>query len=513
MKLKYKIYKGLALSASAVLLASCSGNYLETTPTQFLDENTVQENMQKDPTKVQAYVNGAYMNLYLGGDYQKSHDDFGLRAIQLATDLMCDDVAYHRNATWFRYDYALDFRKGDERRPSSSWNQLYAVIDNANTIIQMLKTTDGSAPTNTTAKIMLGEAYSLRAYSYFWLVNLWQHPYSVAADKPGVPLKTEEEYRQERVPVKDIYTQILADIEKGYTFLKGEGFHNSKVGLSEYAAAAIYANVLLFTGDNANAAAYAKIAAEAGTLNSATEMLSGFNSLSMPEVLWGYAVTNETTGYYASFFSHVDSYMVGYGGRVGFRKLIASELYDKINANDVRKGWFGYNAAYNAKVNVDFEYETTNNLLPYLQNKFRDAYVTGTGDTFTSDIIYFRSGEMYFVAAEAYYLAGDEANARTMLNTVMSTRISGYNFTGSGTALYDEICLQKRIETWMEGNRYLDVKRRNETIDRSLSTNHAINLSADDAVTFSARDRRMIYHIPNTELENNPAISSSDDNE
>lgn len=512
MNLKNIIFKGFAFCA-IVLTASCSDDYLEKAPTRYLEEEGVTATMQKTPEKVQAYVTGAYMNLYIGGDYRKSHDDFGLRAIKLATDLYCEDVAYNRDAHYFCYDYQLDNRLGNYRRVGSTWNQLYSVIDNANTIILMLKPANGGQPASKEAKIMLGEAYSLRAYCYFWLINLWQHPYSVAADKPGVPLKTEEVYRQERVPVKDIYAQILSDIERGYDYLKGEKYHNGKVGLSEYAAAAIYANILMFTGDYANAAKYAEAAAAGGSFNSESDMLAGFNSLNMPEVIWGYNVTTETTGYYASFFSHADSYMMGYGGKIGYRKLIASDLYDKIAENDIRKKWFGYNADYN-KLNVSYAYEEAANLTPYIQNKFRDTYITGTStEAFTSAIIYFRSGEMYFVAAEAYYLAGDETKARNMLNAVMATRIPGYSCTESGDALYREICLQKRIDTWMEGNRYLDAKRRDETIDRSTSTNHAVDLPKFKAVTYSSRDFRMIYHIPDSEMQNNPAITKNDDNE
>lgn len=509
MNYKYNILKGIAVS-SMVLAVSCSKDYLETSPTEFLDEDAVTESMQKDPSQVQAYVTGAYLNLYCGGDYWTNYDDFGLPAIKLATDLACEDVAYSRDAHFFCYDYQLDNRLGDYRRTASMWNQLYNVIDNANTIITMLKPAEDEEPSSD-AQTMLGEAYSLRAYCYFWLINLWQHPYSVAADSMGVPLKTEEVYRQERVSVREIYTQILSDIQTGYGYLEGKNFHNGKVGLSEYAAAAIYANVLMFTGDYENAAKYAKIAAESAPLNSESDMLSGFNSLSMSEVIWGYNVNSETTGYYASFFSHVDPYMIGYAG-IGFNKLIASDLYDKIADNDVRKKWFGYNEDYNILEN-EFAYENAYGMTQYVQNKYRDVYITGTGDPFTSAIIYFRSGEMYFVAAEAYYLAGNEQSAKDMLNTVMSTRIPGYSCNKSGDELYKEICLQKRIDTWLEGDRYLDAKRRGETIDRSTSTNHAADLSNYNAVTFSARDYRMIYRIPTTEIQNNPSISADDDNE
>lgn len=511
MNIKNIILKGFTVSA-VVLIASCSGDYLETSPDRYLEEDDVTETMQKDPSQVQAYVTGAHMNLYIGGNYQKSHDDFGLAGIKLATDCMTEDIAYHRDAHYFCYDYQLDNRMGNYRRPQSTWNQLYAVIDNANTIITMLKPAEGEEPATDLAKIMLGEAYSLRAYCYFWLINLWQHSYSTSKDKPGVPLKTETEYRQERVSVEEIYTQILSDIDKGYKYLEGKGFHNGKVGLSEYAAAAIYANILMFTENYTDAAKYAEAAVVGGAFNSENDMLSGFNSLSMPEVIWGYNVNSETTGYYASFFSHVDPYMTGYGGQVGFRKLIASDLYNQIAENDVRKKWFGVNQAYNT-LGVSYEYEENNGLTQYIPNKFRDALTTGTGDAYTSAIIYFRSGELCFVAAEAYYLSGNENKAKELLNKVMSTRIPDYSFTGSGNDLYNEICIQKRIDTWMEGNRYLDIKRRNETVDRSKSTNHAADLASFNAITYKADDYRMLYRIPDSEMQNNPAITAGDDNE
>lgn len=512
MNIKNTFYK-LSMISAAVLISSCGDDYLETSPTHVLEEEAVTETMQKDPSQVQAYVTGAYLNLYCGGDYWVSHDDFGLPAIKLATDLLCDDIAYNRDVHFFCYDYQLDNRMGNYRRTGSTWNQLYQVVDNANTIITMLKPAEGEAVADATAQTMLGEAYSLRAYAYFWLVNLWQHPYSAAKDKPGVPLKTDTEYIQKRVNVGEIYEQILADIDAGYNYLEGKGFHNSKIGLSEYAAAAIYANILLFVGDNTNAAKYAEIAAKSAPLNSEAEMLSGFNSLSMSEVIWGYNVNSETTGYYASFFSHVDSYMIGYGGKVGFRKLVASYLYDQIADEDIRKKWFGYNEEYNLH-NINYGYEENLGLTKYISNKFRYISMTNPPESpFTSALIYFRSGEMYFVAAEANYLAGNEAKAREMLNSVMATRIPGYNCSLSGSALYDEICIQKRIETFEEGNRYLDVKRRGETIDRSKSVNHAVDLNNFDAVTYSAHDYRMIYHIPNSEMENNPEITEDDDND
>ena len=51
-----------------------------------------------------------------------------------------------------------------------------------------------------------------------------------------------------RVPVSEVYEQILSDIDKGYNYLKGKGIAK-KDKLNEYAAAAIYANILSFVND------------------------------------------------------------------------------------------------------------------------------------------------------------------------------------------------------------------------------------------------------------------------
>lgn len=509
MKLKNILFKGMALG-TALLTVSCGSDYLDTDQGEFIGEDGVKETMENDPTRVQAYIIGMYSNLYSGGDYRQSHDDIGLPGIFLATDLMCEDMAYPRDANWFCYDYQMDNRQANYRRPGSTWNQLYNVIDNANTVIGMLKTEDGSAPDNKLNKGMLGEAYAMRAYAYFWLVNIFQQPLSEGANQLGVPLKTEDEYRPERVPVGEVYTQIKSDIDKGYKLLKGEGL-SDKNSISEFSAAGIYADVLMYTGEYAEAAKYAEIAASGTPLNTHDETLSGFNSIDMSEVLWGHSVNNETTMFYASFFSHIGSYQVGYGGKSGYRKLIASQLYDQIADNDVRKKWFGLNEEYAEIGGVDFSYEEDLGFTDFVETKFVDVSIFG-GGTLESDDIYMRSGTMCFVAAEAYYLANKPVEAKRMLEKVMATRIDGYTCDKSGQALYDEICLQKRIDTWGEGCRYLDAKRRNETIDRTLSTNHAADLAVMNALTYSARDYRMIYQIPLKELQNNDAIPSSQQN-
>ncbi|WP_289762886.1 RagB/SusD family nutrient uptake outer membrane protein [uncultured Duncaniella sp.] len=506
MKLHNITLKGLALGVLFVA-SSCSDDFLDTKPDGLIDADDVNATMQKDPSLVQSYLTGAYMNFYNGGEWRTSHDIYGIQGLRIALDMMTDDVTLPRNAQWFSFDYQLDNRMSSYRRTTATWRELYQVINDANTVIEFLKPADDSEPEGDVRK-MLGQAYALRALNYYYLINMWQQPYSVNPDAPGVPVKTESEYRPERVPVKEVYDQIISDITTAYSYLEGQNI-TDKSSISEYAAAFIYANVLMFTGDYAGAAEWAEKAIKGGRLNSNADMLSGFNSLDMPEVLWGYKVDTENTSYYGSFFSHVDTYMPGYGGQVGYRKLIASELYDQIADNDIRKKWFGYEEDYNL-LEVDFSYEQGNGWLPYLSNKFRDKYLTSLGaeGPFTSDVIYMRVAEMYYVAAEAYYLNNQPEKAQEVMTAIMSTRVPGYTCTSTGDALYKEICVNKRIDMFEEGSRLFDIKRRNESIDRALSENAPIaQLDYINAVKYKGQDDKMIYMIPDAEIQNNPEIT------
>ena len=226
--------------------------------------------------------------------------------------------------------------------------------------------------------------------------------------------------------------------------------------------------------------------------------LTGFNDINLSEVLWGADINSETNTFYASFMSNMDPFGPGYAGDLGNYKMIASDLYDKIADNDIRKKWFGIDVA---------ESNSHYNVRQYIQRKFVDVGSLGTGDTFCSDYIYLRTGEMYFVAAEALYRAGKTAEAKTMLETIMQTRVPGYTCDKSGDALLEEIEIQKRIEMWGEGRRLFDMKRRNEDLDRTHATNH----SATTPKSVPAGDKLFIYQIPDKELNANSAITEQND--
>lgn len=503
-----KLNKIVVLSALAglTLITSCSEDFLVTEPSGVSTEEVVNDVLLQDLNSFQDLLNGAYLELYAGYNNYASHDANGMMSYSLVMDLTCEDIAYTRDAHFFCYDYQLDNRAPNYRRPTYMWIQFYYTITAANDVIAVLKTVEDKTPE---IKSMLGQAYGIRAFCYYHLVNLYQHPYSKNPNAPGVPYYSEdpEEVDPSRTPVNKIYEYLVRDLQTAYDYLEGQELNTLQ--MNKNVVAVLMADVQLFLGDYAKAAQFAVAAQDGVSVCTAEDIMEGFEEWNgMAGILWANDVTDETSYMYASFQSHMVAYGVGYGGAVGYRKGISSDLYNKIADNDVRKAWFGLNDSYNTG-GVDFSYETTNNLEIYIQNKFRNA----SGEL-NGDYIHMRVEEAYFLAAEAYYLAGDEPSAKANLNAVMSQRIEGYNCTLTGQALYDEICIQKRIELWGEGRRLFDAKRRGETIDRTKSTNHAVDLVSFNAMEpYKAdEDYRMIWSIPLSEIDNNDYISDGDQN-
>lgn len=502
-----KKIKYIILAVLPLLMVGCSSSFLDTDINENASSDQISKEIARDPNKLKGFLSGNYKNVF-APEAQASHDDFGLKALQLAMDLMTDDIAY-KTSGFFVFDYDLDNRGSKYRRSNSTWQQFYAIINGANEIIKKVGMID-DIPANTDEEIanknvlvnMVAQSYVLRAYAYFWLINMYQQPYEWNKDKPGIPIYTETEIILSRAPVKDVYTQIIADIDYGYKLLEGKTASSpDKSQINEYSAAAIYAKVLEFVNDYPNQKTeivkYAKLAIAGGALmTSKDDLLSGFNSLDLSEVLWGSAIDKESNTFYASFMSHMDPYSPGYGGDLGNYKMVASELLSEIPDTDVRKDWFGISLPED---NPHYPYRK------YIQKKFVDVGSLGKGEVFASDYIYLRVAEMYFIAAEALYNDGKQEEARTMLEQVVKTRNPQYSTQGKD--LLDEIKTQKRIEMWGEGTRLLDMKRRGEGLNRTKSTNHNVSTKME----VPANDKLFIYRLPDKEVNANDELGELND--
>jgi len=112
-----------------------------------------------------------------------------------------------------------------------------------------------------------------------------------------------------------------------------------------------------------------------------------------------------------------------------------------------------------------------------------------------------RKTEMYLNRAEAYATPGspvfDEALALADLNTVRVARgLVAVALTG--TALYEEILQQRRLEFAFEGHRWFDLKR----LGRDVIKVGLFTGAADLQFT----DGRVLANIPQREVDGNPNL-------
>jgi hypothetical protein len=120
-----------------------------------------------------------------------------------------------------------------------------------------------------------------------------------------------------------------------------------------------------------------------------------------------------------------------------------------------------------------------------------------------------RSAEVLLNRAEAYYRSGNTSAALADLNLLKSNRYSAYtNVTLSGTALLDDILLERRLELAFEGDRFFDLKRRNAGVTRSGKGDKADGTgTAPVFLTLAPGDYKLNFPFPQSELNFNKKLT------
>ncbi len=473
-------------------LVSCKKSFLDRQPSSgTLTSAQVSQLAASSPQALlkleDASIRGIYAFMRQYATYGSSHDDFGQKAVDFGLDLMTEDLV-QTTFSWFGYDYIHDNRNANYRRPTMIWNFYYKIIYNTNLILDQIE----PGISDPALRAIRGQALALRAYAYHNLVKLFQKTYKGNESAKGVPIYTSIATLEAkpRASVSEVYTQIVTDINDAIAAL--QGFNRpTKELIDQKVAYAIQARVFLSMERWSDAETAAKNARQGYVLMSPAEYQSGFNNLNNGEWMWGSNIDAQSTTIYASFFSMIDNTTPGYAGALQAYILISKKLYDAIPATDIRKNLFNDPAKTLAP-----------NLPAYAQLKFRDP------GGFTGDYSFFRVSEMYLIEAEAQARQNNFTGAAQTLFQVVSKRNPAYTLsTNTGTALIDEILLQKRIELWGEGVTFYDIKRLNMGIDRTGS-NHVPSA----VLVIPAGDPRFTYQIPLRELQSNPNITEADQN-
>ncbi len=492
-------------------LSACSEDSLITEPTDSMSGAT----LMSDGIKALVPLNGIYRSMYTAGwsTTGNTHQCFGISAYNLMAEVMGDDMIMGASGSgWFWYDAVYDVKDLFTRttwRSYDLWKAYYTWIANANYILAAEETMGGATNDKNYA---IGQAYAIRAYSYFMLAQTFARTYKGHESEKCVPIYTEPTSTsttgQPRSTVAQTYEQILSDINKACDLLQGLPQQQS-AHMSYAVAQGIRARIALVMEDWATAEAAAEEAiAKSGKKIIKVADFIGLNDVTKANVMWGAQVISDQAGGFASLFAHMDT-VASYG--LGAPKMIQTSLYNKIAATDDRKAWFPELSPYSALVPSEWNGA-------HLQRKmyFSDP------SQWMGDYIWMRVEEMYLTAAEAECRQGKDGEAREHLMAVMSQRDATYTCNKSGKSLaaltnestgslLEEILLQRRIELWGEFGRMYDIKRLKQGFLRKAEDGWNSGALLTGRPTTNPENWMWVLTIPQAEFDGNTSMNLSTD--
>lgn len=483
----------------ALLVSSCADDFLDTVPTNAYADPLVLGNTEG----LEGAVNGMHRAMY--SQYNGRMSNGGQGSVNIVMDVMGEDVVFPTTGNgWF----VTTIRWQDHRTKTNVDNRFiyefyYMLISNANKILDNVDNAEGLPSLKPMIK---AQALAYRAFAHFYLVQLYAKRYdgAAAATDLGIPLLTTYTLEpQPRSTVGVVYKQIEDDLTLAASLIKGQTRPN-KSHFSYAAVLGLSARVALTKGDYKSAyerASEARLAftSEGGRLMTQAEYKGGFNSMSNPEWMWASQIIDSQTLYFFAFHAFMSWNFNSTNIRQA-PKCINSLLYDQIRAktSDVRNSlWEPNPTASNFPLP-----NTSYSRFPYMNRKFAVKDPASS----VADVAWMRMAEMYLIEAEAKARAGI-ADAADVLYSLVVTRDPSYvKSTNTGQALIDEILIQRRIELWGEGFRFLDLKRLNQPLNREGS-NHNSTISLlmkEDAGTV-----RWQFYFPQAEEDSNPFIKAN----
>lgn len=444
----------------AVILSSCSDDFINLSPPTSITPEVAFSN----EAGFQGTLLGAYQSL-------RAADYFG-RTTPVLGDLWADNVFIAAQNSGRYTDYNNLSFVVNNGNALGLWTNAYTSILRANNIIN-----SNTLAETENVKQIKGEAYAIRALSYFTLVRFYAKPFTDTPNGPGVPIVLE--YNPNATPprstVSEVYQLINSDLNTAYGLVNK--FTNSSQ-FSKYAIKGLQAKVYLAQGDYTNAKA-----AALDVINNGGFTLLGVSNY---KAFWEnpairtdkletlFEVSSDAVGN-AGFdaLSYFYSRNGNYGDAVASR-----ELYDLYNDSDIRKTLLF--PAIRSGQNVVYS----------------DKFSAIVGDRSDTKVV--RLSELYLIAAEASF-AGNETEARTYLNTLLKNRGESETIL-NGSSLFEKIITERRKELAFEGERYFDLQRLKRDVVRSTDY-------PSSARSLEYSNFRRVLPIPEQEINANPSLA------
>jgi tetratricopeptide (TPR) repeat protein len=472
-----------SLSLLIVLaLAGCSKDFLEVAPVGQLSS----DNFLLNDNDVKLATMGIYNKI------QQNYSAGAWASVHFIKNLPADDTkcAGPNSGDTPEYQYLDDFNiTSDNSRFATIWTNFYSTINSCNTIINNV----GANPDATTGmKTMIGEAKALRAFTYLDLVIMFG----------GVPLMTvnpaeASEFSKPRATPEEVYAQIEADLKDAIAVLPVKGAYAAidKFRFSKGTAEALLGKAYLYQKKYSEAATVLASCISSNEYSlepNYPDIWSKNNEFGVESIFeisytsqenygWGtfpWGGGNESNiemqlegpradGDGAFDFSNLDPTKLDIVGGWGFNlpsKEIGDLLYS--NPDDLRiKGsvvseadYFAAGGAYQVG---EYPYDYEGYLRLKYANRASETTDPGTGQpelNYGSNYRIIRYADVLLMAAEAYNKNNNDAAALIELKKI-TDRAGIAAHTETGSALFDQIVIEREKELCFEGSRYWDLIR------------------------------------------------------
>jgi hypothetical protein len=533
MKMNNRYFAAL-LGGTMLLTTSCSD--LDTNPSgSTMGDGQLNEVLAQDPSKLKSEVSGMYANMIEYGAITQwygsaRHYDFGYASTMMMMDASGqDEPSQVSGYNWYNQPLRFVDRTANSETTYFIWNQCYKNIKVANDVLKSVDLENLSD----VAKSYVGQAYAMRAFEYFTLIQIYQFSYKGHEDAAGVPIVTEKTAEAEannnpRAAVKDVYKQIMDDLNTAIDYLTDS--RSAKSEINRQVAYGLRARVNLVMQNWSDAAADAKKAAEGYTpLSKDAAAAPGFNDVSASNWIWG-NIVDESNDIVQSGILNFPSMMCSFTGN-GYSptyacRMINSKLWKEIPSTDVRKGWWidenlnspivnpkyvvhqedededGNVVKYLAVYNQTGD-EVADITEPYTNVKF-GAYKNQYGNELNAcDIPLMRVEEMILIQAEATAMGGNvEEGKRILENFVRTYRDPSYTCNATtAEGVQDAVWFQRRVELWGEGFSFTDLLRLKKPLDRT-----GANYEVSVRFKLPAESPIFLYLIPEDEENHNEAL-------
>lgn len=443
-----------------------------------------------DDAQAASVITGLMANM----SQSNSSADGGVGSISIITDLSADNLDVASSALGQYIGYAQYYQNLVNplysQGTQSFWERIYPMIYIANSAINGLNNSNKITPV--VKQRLLGEAYFIRAFLYFYLVNFYG----------DVPLVLDIDYKVNskisRTSSDSVYAQIILDLNQSVQllddrYLNADILTNTieRVRPNKETANALLARTQLYLKHYAEALSAATNVINQTSLYSVSIPLKTVFLKNSLETIWALQPVNSFYNTYEGNFFKLTAAGPVFPNVV----YISSSLHQNFETGDQRK------ANWLDSVVVG------NQLFPFA-SKYKVAGGNYNSNTLAEYPIVFRLAEQYLIRAEAKNEQGDLNGAKSDLNVIRNRSGLANTTANSQSELRTAILKERRTEFFTEwGHRWLDLKRTN-TIDVVMQI--ATPLKGGGAWDHN----RSLYPVPisdikvNRNLTQNPGYSN-----